>query len=190
MGPPDGPNEPIRPQWGPLMFMMGPFAGSLGVEVGRLVFHYFFLSLIHQLDLVLLFWPLWAPLGLSRAHFRAPKCPLGPQGPPGLLYFDSFFFFSNRTFVCFHSSFLSRFLSATLLGAPWGPLGTIPGPPWSSLGQGPRHNCVPCYRLTPSLVHTDVRDRLTPEDFIHVEHLTQKSPKELPSSWAHGKGWP
>ena len=25
----------------------------------------------------------------------------------------------------------------------------------------------------------DVRDRLTPEDFIHVEHLTQKSPKEL-----------
>ena len=30
MGPCDGPNEPIRPQWGPLRFMMGPLGGPIG----------------------------------------------------------------------------------------------------------------------------------------------------------------
>jgi hypothetical protein len=46
----DGP--PKGPHW-------GFFAGSLGVEEGPLVFLYFFLSLIDQLDLVFSFWPPW-----------------------------------------------------------------------------------------------------------------------------------
>jgi hypothetical protein len=97
MGPADGPDgTPKGPEWtrkslmGPLKVhdlpLKGPnatpkgphrglFAGYLGIEGEPLVFLYFFLSLIHQLDLGLSFWPPWAPLGLSRAHLFAPRGP-------------------------------------------------------------------------------------------------------------------
>jgi hypothetical protein len=58
----------MQPPKGP---HLGLFAGYLGVERGPLVFLYFFISLIHQLDLVQSFWPPWAPLGLNRANFWA-----------------------------------------------------------------------------------------------------------------------
>jgi hypothetical protein len=80
------PDEAVKAPIDPIKFVIGPpkrpnwglFAGYLGVEGGPHVFLYFFLSLIHQLDHVLSFWPTRAPLGLSRAHFWEP---MGPRGP-------------------------------------------------------------------------------------------------------------
>jgi hypothetical protein len=100
MGPPYGPDgTPKGPQWthkalmvplnvhdrplkgpnvAPTGLHRGLFVGYLGVEGGPLVFLYSFLSLVHQLDLVLSFWPPWAPMGLNRAHLWAPSGPWGP----------------------------------------------------------------------------------------------------------------
>jgi hypothetical protein len=148
------------------------FASSFRVEVeplpsplGPFVFLSSFLSSIQRFNICLASWPPWDPLGLCMAHFLDPRGPRGPWGlglrakgpqdPFTLILFSSFIPFSmTQTAPSFAFTTLScPFLSGTLLGAPLGPLGTLPAPPlpWASQGPGPRHNCDPCDHLTLAL---------------------------------------
>jgi hypothetical protein len=135
---------PLKVHDGPLR---GPnrslFTGSLRIEVGPLIFLCFFLSFIHQLNLVLSFWPPWdwiwpifGPLGTTWA-------PKGRQDHFTLIHFSSFLPFSKTETVplfAFTALFWAAFFPGPFLGPPGDPSWAPHRPSWA---RGPVTTVTP-----------------------------------------------